>query len=212
MGVSTRGISDNGSGGYQPPYSRRIRLPVSLTDLTERVWVDGGLTQLPSGTKPYPEALEEEIIGELIEELNSSLALELDPAPALKRLVEKPVSVDPDPTFIIVGCRHAGKTSASLRKAGARTIEILESGWKPSSSSVQGLTSRLAGVLDKLDEASNVCVLIHLFDASYYFVRSEDGSLSRGTRSSDGRIHIEGESVLADKEGQYRAFKLLIPS
>ena len=211
IGISLHGISDCGTGGHQQPYSRRVRLATSLADLRDKVWLDGGLTNLPNGVKAYPEELEENIVFHLTEELNTALALDLDPTPSTERLVEKPAPPNEDPTFVMVGCSHSSKTAAALRKNGARTIEVTETGWRTTSARIAALAAKLSDALKIQKEVSNLCIIIQLFDTCFYFTRAEDGTLNKGTRDSEGRFHVEGESVLIDKEGQYRAYKLLLP-
>ncbi len=61
------------------------------------------------------------------------------------------------------------------------------------------------------DMSAGDTVLIHCFDNVAYMARSEEGGDLQIRRYQDGSYHIEGDLVLASKEGLFMFFKNCIP-
>ena len=100
---------------------RRLLLPVSLWSTQKKKWACGAAV-LPIGADPTVEKVEKEIVVTLIGELNSRMALNLDPEVSFVR--EPPVpQVKPD-IYIVVGASHAARTAAALEAGGAEVVRL----------------------------------------------------------------------------------------
>ena len=84
-------MTRRGTGCSSAAHVRLLLLPSSMTSTTtgRKRWDSGG-TSLPADVPPLKEEEEEELFGELIYELNSTLRLGLDPSPNLDPEVAGP--------------------------------------------------------------------------------------------------------------------------
>ena len=79
-----------------------------------------GGANLPTGVLPVTAVEERAIILILIEELNSNMALNLDPCQSFLDRVVSVASLQPTESFLIVGISHEGKTGEALIRAGGK--------------------------------------------------------------------------------------------
>ena len=205
-------LAEMGLGGRQPAYDCRYGLPSSISNTaTKRYWISSGLSALPERIGPLTEALERTIITKMINFLNESHAFNLDPAPILDKQVAAPGTKSTDSVFVCVGNSHAKRTGLALRRAGQAVKEVLFPAWRPSAANIETMCSELAKELDKLPAEESTVVVLQVMDSFLYLARSEDGCVSPATKLQDGKFHVLGESILAEKEQQHRIFKLLVP-
>ena len=184
--------------------SARMMLPSDLGSGTnKKKWESGG-TNLPAGVPPLSPDDEKSIIFSLILDLNERLGLKLDPTPNLSREVEAG-GADGRPQILVVGASNAARTADALERAGADVLRAITPGWRCMKQKVPAMVDL---VKQRLEEASPGCVVVYqLYDSSFHFARTEEGSLVPACKSpGDGRFHTHGEAVVAPKESQFAAF------
>jgi len=210
ISMSLTGIAESGVGGPQPLCVSKYRLYSSIAASTKSIWISQDLANLPDAVLPFSECIERKIISALIVYLNDTMALELDPNPNHTRMVgnRHPAC---STIFVIVGSSHAGKTAAALRELNQEVVEVTFPAWRPTAVQIEAIKVKVSNALESLPRNRRTCVIYQLFDNCLYYARCEDGSLIPARKGQDGRFHVDGESVLAPKEMQYRTFKQLLP-
>jgi len=205
-------LAELGLGGRQPAYDCRYGLPSNITNpAAKKFWVSSRLTRLPEGVSPLTDAFERTIVTKMINFLNESHALNLDPAPILNRQVAAPATKGTDSVFVCVGNSHAKRTALALRRAGHAAHEVLFPAWRPTAANISTMCAELQKTLQKLPVSESTIVVLQVMDSFLYLARSEDGCVTPATKLSDGKFHVVGESILAEKDQQLRIFKLLTP-
>ena len=180
---------------------RRLLLPVSLWSTQKKKWACGAAV-LPIGADPTVEKVEKEIVVTLIGELNSRMALNLDPEVSFVR--EPPVpQVKPD-IYIVVGASHAARTAAALEAGGAEVVRLTQPGWRVTRPKVAEMAARLREVLEKADP--DCIVVFEMFDSNFYLVRTEEGGLVPICKRINGDYHVDGDLAFAPKELQFTIF------
>ena len=134
----------------------------------------------------------------------------MDPAPILDRQVAAPDTSCTGSRFVCVGSSHARRTGEALRRAGHQVTDVNYKAWRPTAANVERMRADLSKLTGRGPSGSPTVVL-QMLDSGFYFARSEDGCLVPASRAGDGKFHIVGESVFADKEQQLRTFKLILP-
>ena len=203
-------LGECGRDGFQNCYSTRVRLPCNRFSKAKKTWACPSLVSLPEKIGPLPSVLEKKIVTSLLENLNLSMALDLDLAPNLTRKVEKRVAQGAKgrEVYILVGSSHASRTATAMRDSGAEVIEATIPAWRPTAAQIDSIQAKLTGAIEGLESA---CVVFELFDNSFYYAQCDDGSLIPARKGQDGRYHVDGDSVLAPKETQFNLFKKMLP-
>ena len=208
---SVRALAELGLGSCQPRVECRYELPLSIRSNQSVVWVSDDLSRLPYGSENISVELEQKIVCELINFLNSALAIDLDPAPIQNRLVEPPRSGGNKMCFVVVGNSHASRTAAAMREDGLDVVDVIIPACRISAANVEVIRARICKETSSIQPNKKFCIVFQLFDNAFYFSRGEDGSLTPATKSS-GCFHVQGDSVIAPKELQFHAFKQLLPA
>jgi len=182
-----------------------------MAKIEKKVWASKGLANLPNGVRPFDEFTEKIVLSNLINGLNSSLALDLDPEPSLDRSSVDPPTARAGPIYVVVGSSHASRTAVAIRDTGNTVVEVNYPGWRPITGHISSLCATLKKTLEDQPPGRDVYVVFQLLDNCFYFARSEDGSMLPARKGHDGRFHVDGENILAPKEMQYRTFKQILP-
>lgn len=173
---------------FHPP--RRLMMPSSMLSSVKRSWSSGGAS-LPGHVAPLSKLLEAEILGSLIEDLNSSLSLGLDPKLNLSRDTTAG-GPGQQPTIIIIGGSNADMTGLAL----------MEPGWHAIKAKVDRMAGLLVCELAK-HEGDKIAVVFQLLDNSFFMARTEEGSLIPTRKELGGSYHVDGDLVMAPKEMQF---------
>ena len=82
--------------------------------------------------------------------------------------------------------------------------------WKPTPNCVSKLAEHVI-----VQEAANNCkptvTVIQMLDSLLYMGRTFDGSMQHPVKEDDGKFHVVGDLVLADKSIQFNIYKALKP-
>jgi len=206
--VALEAINYSSTGETQPASASQHRLPSSLVYDKRRIWASYGLTGLPASIRSFTDAVEAEIVGRLIEDLNNFMALDLQPDPDYNRVVEKvDIGAIDSTTFILIGGSHALNLAHGLCCAGRKAIAATVGGWRPSSDLIPPMIRKIEKALSMCPDKDTVVAVLQMYDNSFYFTRTEDGNMVHLKRGKDDKFHVVGESVLAPKKMHYNAFK-----
>ena len=163
-----------GTGGVQRSYSERARLPCNRLSKAKSTWACPSLISLPEIMLPVPVEFEKKIIGLLINDLNISMALDLDTTPNQIRMVDKRVVADI--TFVIVGSSHARRTAKALRELGEHVTEVIVPAWRPTTAQIDNIVMKLTSATQ--GQNGDYIIVYELFDNCFYFAQCDDGSLT----------------------------------
>ena len=207
---ANRAILALATGGPQQDYKIRIRLPKSLTSMGSQRWESGGWTGLCNGVLPLSEEYENKFILFLTEALNTHLCLNLDQKPLTSRsALQGAVGGIEQSHILVIGSSHARRLATLLEARGSPVASVIKPHWRARKESVAQLTQEVATALSSLP--SDTVVLFVFLDNSFYFARSEDGSMLPHRRSIDGKYHVDGDLALATKETAKHLFNLVTP-
>ena len=184
-----------------PASMRRLLLPVSLWSTQKKKWACGA-TVLPIGAKPTGEKVEKEIVVTLIGELNSRMALNLDPEVSFVR--DPPVPKEKPDIYIVIGASHAARTAAALEAGGAEVVKLTQPGWRVTRPKAAEMAGRLREALEKVDP--NCIVVFQIFDSNFYLARTEEGGLVPICKRINGDYHVDGDLAFAPKELKFTIF------
>ena len=200
----------NGVGEPQRLAHTRIMMPTSLDSLEVKKWSSGGweLVTLPSSSAPLNQQQEEDLIRTLVGELNQLHMVGLDPSPNSNRVVHR--LANQNSAYLVVGSSHAAKTAEALEAGGALVETAVITGWRCYPANVERLAGLVKECLSRPD-MKEATVVFQCMDNSFYYARTEDGSILQARRGHDGVFHVDGESILAPKELQFRQFEAMMP-
>ena len=205
-------ILENGSGGAQLTSNTRVRLPGTFTGFEyKKIWIVGSNSNLPNKSGGASESQETAVIRTLIGELQLKLALELDATPTMSRtpsLVGNPRGAAKDGAFLIIGSSNAGRLEEALQRKGVSTGHILSKNWRATKTNVADMANQIQ---EELSVREYTVVVFQLLDNNIFFALCEDGSRIPARRGLDGKFHVDGALVLADKDNQYAILKLCEP-
>ena len=96
----------------------------------------------------------------------------------------------------MVGASNAARTAEALERAGAVVLCAVLPGWRCLKMKVPAMVELIK---KQLEGANPRCVAVfQLYDSSFHFARTEEGSLIPACRSlADGKFHTQGEAVVA---------------
>jgi hypothetical protein len=109
---------------------RRIALPCK--EGGKQAWSSGGKDSraMPCSVRPLTVSLEKKVIGNIINEIRSKLALDLDPTPCHERTVGAQSKPKKKTQYVVVGSSNARRTSKALERAGITVHLIFKPNWK----------------------------------------------------------------------------------
>jgi hypothetical protein len=186
---------------------RRYRLP-SRGGEGSSVWHSGKMTNLPVTINPATTVMEKELVEKIIQELRGKLALALDPSPAFERGLGLQASSRRKVNYLIVGSSHASKVKEELERKGYSTALVYAANWRIDADSAEALASLVRSTIQSQDPE---IIVMQLMDNSFYFGRTDDGSMIAATKGKDGIYHLMGAVSLCSKELQLDYFRAMRP-
>jgi hypothetical protein len=201
-----------GGVGSQPAMGFRLRLPSCGGGGGEdsKVWISDGLVGLPAAVGPANEAQELRMFQALVTELRSGLALDLDTTAVMKRDVipaESNTAVATE-AYLIVGGSNAARLYKAFTEVGiaADLINI------PNLRVLRGTGEVIA---EKIREAVGrkkpAAIILWFMDNSIFEAMTEEGSRIP-PRKLEGRFHLDGDIVVADRAATIRLLRLCRPA
>jgi hypothetical protein len=141
------------------------RIPLPYRDKGKQAWSSGGKDSraMPCSVKPLTVSMETRLIGSIIKDIRSKLALDLDPTPCHERTVGAQSRPKKKTQYLVVGSSNARRTSKALERAGIRVHLIFMPNWRVGRDSCEQLASQLARAVGDLDPE---VIVLQLFDVS----------------------------------------------
>ena len=200
-----------GSGGSQPPYRLKLRLPVSLQTFEKQTWASDGWVDIPNAIKPMDKQTEKQIIEALVAELNLKFPVHLDPSPETEPQPGQAMEESKKELLVIaIGASHAARLAEALGGAGYRVERVITPSWRPTAAEMKKAAEDLSAVTSSYAAFEIVLIFQHL-DCAAFYAQSEDGVLQPATRDSAGKYHIIGELQLAPRESFLSFLKTCLP-
>ena len=166
------------------------RLPVSTRKPDKVLFTCNGSSNLQSSIPILSGTLEIESVANLLSEINSELALNLDCEPDLDRpYVGKSTPHESGPTIVVGGGSHAARIAIALMKNNKRVIDLSRPGWLPTREAVDSLADGLRDVLSSDACTQSHLVILQLYHNAIYHSIGEDGTINRPTKEG-GIYHI----------------------
>ena len=109
-----------------------------------------------------------------------------------------------DGAFLIIGSSNAGRLEEALQRKGVSTGHILSKNWRAPKTNVADMANQIQ---EELLVREYTAVVFQLLDNNMFFALCEDSSRIPA-RGLDGKFHVDGALVLADKDNQYAILKL----
>jgi hypothetical protein len=209
-------LTETGEGEQTDLAMRRFRLP-SPRGEEEKLWFSGGVFRgssttpiaIPAKVKPAPQKMENALVIEMIKELRSKLALDLDPSPAFERGLGLQSSPKKAVDFMVVGSSNASKLAKALEDRGFSVCLVFRANWRITRSNVEHLTVDVGNAIQDMDPAT---IIYQFLDSSSYYGRARDGSRMAPRRDDDdGKFHLVGDVTVSSKETQLEQFNDLKP-
>jgi hypothetical protein len=159
--------------------------------------------------KPSPAAPSQVIlvIEKMLNELYSHLGIEKSVA----GLFGAKLNTRLNKVIIVVGCSHARRLAVQLEEQGESTIFIETPFFRTVTAMVKSLADTIR---DKIADRSNsnVVLLLHMLDNSFFKARAEDGSYIPIRRLlPDNSYHVDGDIATAPVKTSKQMFLQLIP-
>ena len=148
---------------------------------------------------PLSRENEDRVLLNIINELNAKLALHLDTSPNLNCEVEL---VARKACYLVVGASSTARTADTLDHAGVDVWRAILPRWRCLKNKVLAMGDAVRSALSGLPD--NSTVVIQVFDSSFFYANTEQGSLIPSNRQSiGGTHHFDSNSVFAPKELLY---------
>ena len=182
----------------------RAKMPCKQDCLDKMVFE---CSSFSSNWMPINEEEEYNLCSTLVAELNEKFSLDLEESVSCCREVEgeeeTPVASAGQHKLriIVIGASHAERLCKGLLSAGQYAVYVSTKGWRPQDESEEQeeLVSNIKEAVDQPWDGATTLVY-HLYDNFIYFSSSTPGEKSLPKRGQDGRVHVLGKLVLADKE------------
>ena len=200
--------------GPQTPLEPNVYTVPSFTTSgpPEKLWCSGHNCILPTQVGELSQAMEQELVNKLVDELNyktgmGQAAISINRRPEPTQATEG-ASGGNLSRILVIGASNAERLGVELESTGAKVVKIKTTNWLPTKDGVVDLVAhvRRAVELDNPD-----VVIFYMLDNIVYLARDPLGVTSQPKRGADGKYHVKGELVLAQKETQFNIYKAVKP-
>jgi hypothetical protein len=178
-----------------------IRLPVSQTSTEKATFVTTGFDNLKMAVDPISEEDEKTILVLLIEELNDLYPLNLSTDVICDRFMDGDVfdeNMTDRTDLILIGASHLGNIARHVNQERWNGVDLTRPGWRVTSDNVRDLVSEVTATAASIN-MDNATVIVQLLDNSVYMVRGPGGETRLPGKDRQGRYHVDGGLVVADK-------------
>ena len=201
-------ILENRAGSAQLASTARVRLPKSTDSLdVKKIWAVSCDIDIPNSTGCVTMEQECRVVQALVSDLQTNLALDLDPTPLASRDLGK-CNDSGAASLLVVGSSNARRLVEALKEKGVATGYVICKNWHATKKSVEDLAAHVTG---ELAERHYTTVVYQLLDNNVFFAQFEDGSLCPARKAPDGSYHLDCELVVASKDNQFAIMKLCGP-
>jgi hypothetical protein len=170
---------------------------------------------VPEKIEPVHENDERCIMEQFVQELNQHFMTELAAEVCVDREAEAEEEAGEQSALhgkrvVVVGASHGARIAMAMEDIGAIVIDLSCPGWRITPENVNSMSQQLATVLaEKFD--GETLILYQLLDNSFYLACDAAGNRTLPVKSSDGKYHVPGRLVTADREEVRRLFTEALP-
>jgi hypothetical protein len=170
---------------------------------------------VPEKIEPVHENDERCIMEQFVQELNQHFMTELAAEVCVDREAEAEEEAGEQSALhgkrvVVVGASHGARIAMAMEDIGAIVIDLSCPGWRITPENVNSMSQQLATVLaEKFD--GETLILYQLLDNSFYLACDAAGNRTLPVKSSNGKYHVPGRLVTADREEVRRLFTEALP-
>jgi len=193
----------------------RRRLPRSLIGTATMTFTMASLGVTTTSLDRISESTEKEVIESMVEEVSLLFNLDLSKNINFSRSTQDEPSAGSHHTnqykeiVMVVGSSHAKALAEKLNEAGHTVINLAVGGWTITEENMAEVRNRMSGQLGLSPSTSTLIVMA--MDNSVYFGSDRVGTRYPPLRDADGKYHIQGKMVMAEKGDVIELTKMMIP-
>jgi hypothetical protein len=176
---------------------RVLFLPESYTNSRKIKTISGEISNVPVKIKPLSAAGEASIISALMNEINETYAMGVDPEPDLDRCSGSRANITTEPDggrIIVIGASHANRILGGLEAMDLNTVNLTKPGWVADKKSVEELKAKL--VAHKIGPED--LIIIDPLSNDTFCGTDDKGNPADPTKY-DGKWHITGNLSVRPK-------------
>jgi hypothetical protein len=158
------------------------------------------------------EADERNIIDVFIQELNGMFLADLATEYSVDREQETEGTGEAldGKRLVLVGLSHATRLASAYDDMELEVVDLSMPGWRASPANVATMSAELSKVLAEDFEGETI-IIYQLFDNLCYRVCDANGNRSLPVRGEDGKYHLPGKMVIADRDEFRAIFMDILP-
>jgi hypothetical protein len=212
-GTGSSLTSAAGSGSMLSSEPLRLMLPDGIDSKVHCVF-ESNFGKIPSKIEPFDNETINAIVCALIDSINEKFMTELAYPAEETATGENTAGIAENFTgkrFVVVCASHAGRIADCIDNQDVEVVDLSVPGWTVTEKNVAKMTAELEKVLNEKTDLISL-VIYQIFDNSIYFAEAPDGKRSLPVKSKDdGKYHVPGRLVLADRAAFKSIFRLSVP-
>jgi hypothetical protein len=192
-------------------FPTRMMLPTLMKYGEKAIYESPIYVDIPLVIDAVSEVDERNMIDQLIQELNTSFMTEL-----AECTVEREAEYSSEHSealygkrIVMIGASHTARLANAMEDMGAVVVDLSIPGWRITGDNVSSQVQQLTSVLSEEYEGETY-IIYQLFDNSVFF-SSNDDIQELPYRGQDGKYHVPGKLVLADRDEFKRLFTEILP-
>jgi hypothetical protein len=189
-----------------------IRLPLTQTSTEKCTFVSSGFCNLKSVVEPISEDFERYLLASLVDEMNNLFPLNLSTDFVCDRFLEEDAFEETTnrTALVLVGASHLRNLARFLDTQEWQVHDLTTPGWRISEQSVEQKTQEIVKLSEHVDLEKST-IILQLFDNCVFMAGGAGGTKNLPVRGHDGKYHVIGELVVADKAGVKDLAGKLVP-
>jgi hypothetical protein len=189
-----------------------IRLPLTQTGTKRGTFVSTGFCNLKMVVDLISDDFERYLLASLVNEMNNLFPLNLATDFVCDRFLEEDTFEETTncTALVLVGASHLRNLARFLDTPEWQVYDLTTPGWRISDISVQQKTTEIIKLSEQI-ELEKSTIILQLFDNCVFMAGGTGGTKSLPVRGSDGKYHVIGELVVADKAGIKDLVSKLVP-
>jgi hypothetical protein len=166
-----------------------MMMPIGLRNHRKRPMTSDPFSgPIPATISSFSESEEKEVVSCMLQEINETNGLKLDPDPNFDRGTE-PITANGKNRTVILGASHMHRVAAVVAAGSGQVLDLTAPGWTPSKESFMVAANCVA----ELSPDCGDLVILDIWSNSAFLGTDELGLPLRAVRdSSDGRYHVLG--------------------
>jgi hypothetical protein len=189
-----------------------LRLPLTQTGTEKGTFVSTGFCNLKTVVEPISEDFERYLLASLIDEMNNLFPLNLATDFVCDRFLEEDAFEETTnrTALVLVGASHLRNLARFLDTQEWQVHDLTTPGWRISDHAVEQKTQEIVNLSEHIDLEKST-VILQLFDNCVFMAGGAGGTKNLPVRGHDGKFHVIGELVVADKAGIKNLAGKLVP-